>query len=176
MTIFVYVAASLDGFIATSDGGLDWLDKIPNPDQSDFGYAEFISRIDAIVMGRATFEKVLSLGAWSYRKPVFVLSSSMSNLPGDLAGKVEIVNADLESVVTRLREKGYSNLYVDGGKVIQSFLEEDLVDELIITRVPIVLGAGVPLFGKLATAQKFTHTRTAILNDTLVQSFYTRAR
>jgi dihydrofolate reductase len=174
MANYVYIATSLDGFIASADGGIDWLNEIPNPDKSDYGYAEFMSGIDALVMGRNSFEKVLSFGVWPYNKPVFVLSHSMTEVPEDMAGKVEIIKGEIHEVVTLLNKRGYKNLYIDGGKVIQSFLKEDLIDELIITRVPILLGDGIPLFGKLDQIVKFKHIITEVLNNVLVKSSYAR--
>jgi dihydrofolate reductase len=176
MTNYVYIATSLDGLIATSDGNLDWLDEIPNPEGSDYGYAEFMSGIDAIVMGRKSFEKVLSFGFWPYDKPTYVLSKDMVNVPRELKDKVEIVNENPKRLVDKLKELGYQNLYVDGGITIQGFLEEDLIDEMIITRVPVLLGRGLPLFGKLTQRLYFTHKRTEFLNDMLVKSHYTRAK
>lgn len=149
MANYVYIATSLDGFIATCEGGLDWLSEIPNTEQSYFGYAEFISGIDAILMGRNTFQKVLTFGTWPYDKPVFVLGNTLVSVPENVADKTEIVNGEVRMLVDQLNKRGYHNLYVDGGSVIQSFLEEDLIDEMIITRVPILLGDGIPLFGKL---------------------------
>lgn len=175
MTNYVYIATSLDGFIASSDGGLDWLTEIPNPEQSDYGFAEFMRTIDALVMGRKTFETVLTFGDWLYNVPVFVLSKTLDRLPETVAEKAEIVNGDLRAVVDRLHARGYRNLYVDGGRVIQGFLEEDLIDEMIITRVPILLGDGIPLFGGLSKRLKFKLKKTEELNETLVKSYYTRA-
>ena len=149
MANYVYIATSLDGFIATCEGGLDWLSEIPNTEQSYFGYAEFISGIDAILMGRNTFQKVLTFDTWPYDKPVFVLGNTLVSVPENVADKTEIVNGEVRMLVDQLNKRGYHNLYVDGGSVIQSFLEEDLIDEMIITRVPILLGDGIPLFGKL---------------------------
>ena len=176
MTNYVYIASSLDGFIATIDGGLDWLNEIPNPDQSDYGYAEFISGIDAIVMGRNTFEKVLTFDSWPYNKPVFVLSNSLDGVPDEIAGKAEITKGAIRNLVDNLKKRGFQNLYVDGGRVIQSFLEEDLINEMIITRVPILLGDGIPLFGKIKNSLKFSLTKTESFNETLVKSHYTRIR
>ncbi|NER96910.1 MAG: dihydrofolate reductase [Symploca sp. SIO1B1] len=174
MTNYVYIATSLDGFIATSNGGLDWLEEIPNPEQSDYGYAEFIKSIDAIVMGRNTFEKVLTFGQWVYVKPVFVLSNSLTKLPEDLLGKAEIIRGDLKEIITQLHQKGYQNLYIDGGRVIQSFLQEDLIDEMIITLIPILLGKGFPLFGELEQQLRFRHKATEIYNNNLVKNHYIR--
>ncbi|VEP13535.1 Bifunctional deaminase-reductase domain protein [Hyella patelloides LEGE 07179] len=176
MANYVYIATSLDGFIATSDGGLDWLYELPNPEQSDYGYAEFMSCIDAIVMGRNTFEKVLTFDEWPYDKPVFILSNSLAKLPEHILDKAEIVSGDIKRLINQLNQRGYKNLYVDGGGVIQSFLQEDLIDEIIITLIPILLGNGFSLFGKLDRQLKFRHKKTEIYNKTLVKNYYTRDR
>lgn len=176
MTNYVYIATSLDGFIATSDGGIEWLDEIPNPEQNDFGYADFMRGIDALVMGRKTFEKILTFGVWPYDKPVFVLTRRKMEVPQELEGSAEVINGTLRDVVAQLKEFGHHNLYIDGGITIQSFLEEDLIDEMIITRVPVLLGNGIPLFGKLSERLHFKHTRTEIFNEILVKSHYIRIR
>ncbi len=176
MTNFVYIATSLDGFIATSDGGLNWLDEIPNLEKSDFGYAEFMSGVDAIVMGRKTFEKILTFDDWPYDKPVYVLSKSKVNIPKELENKVEILNGTPRKVTNLLKELGHQNLYIDGGITIQGFLEEDLIDKMIITRVPVLLGEGIPLFGKLTQRLYFKHEKTESLNEILSKSYYTRIR
>ena len=174
MANIIYIATSLDGFIATSDGGIEWLNEIPNPEQSDYGWSEFISGIDAILMGRNTFEKVLTFGSWPYEKPVFVITNSLEELPEDFVGKAEIVKGSIKDVIDRLNRRGYINIYVDGGKVIQSFLAEDMIDEMIITKVPILLGKGIPLFGEQEQSLMFTHTKTEIYNNSLVKSHYAR--
>ena len=176
MTNYIYIATSLDGFIATSDGNIDWLHEIPNPEQSDYGYAEFISDIDAIVMGRNTFEKVLTFDEWVYNKPVFILSNSLTKLPEGIIDKAEVISGDIKILINQLNRQGYNNLYIDGGKTIQSFLTEDLIDEMIITRVPILLGSGFPLFDKLNQKLNFKHKKTEIYNDILVKSHYVRDR
>jgi dihydrofolate reductase len=174
MTNIVYIATSLDGFIATTDGGIDWLNDIPNPEQSDFGFVEFMESIDALVMGRNSFEKVLSFGEWPYEKPVFVLSNTMKEIPDDLKGKAEVISVktNMKDLVSDLKERGFDNLYVDGGRVIQSFLKEDLIDEMIITTVPILLGAGIPLFGPLDEHLKFDIVHTEQFNNDLVKVHY----
>jgi dihydrofolate reductase len=175
VTNYVYIATSLDGYIATSDGGLNWLLEVPNPEQSDYGFAEFIEGIDAIVMGRNTFETVVSFGVWPYERPVFVLSEHLKEIPGNLAGKAELTSGEVLTLVQELRRRGYENLYVDGGLTIQSFLAVDMIDELIITRLPVVLGAGIPLFGELAEMLQFEHVGTEVYNNALVKSHYVRA-
>lgn len=176
MTNYIYIATSLDGFIATNDGGLDWLDEIPNSEKSDIGYAEFMSGIDAILMGRRTFEKVLTFGLWPYEKPVYVLSKSKVDVPKELESKVKAITGNPKELVDQLKELGHQNLYVDGGITIQGFLEEDLIDEMIITRVPILLGNGIPLFGKLTKRLYFSHERTEFPTEMLAKSYYKRVR
>jgi dihydrofolate reductase len=176
MANIVYTATSLDGFIATSDGGIEWLNEIPNPEQSDYGWSDFISGIDAILMGKNTFEKALTFGFWHYEKPVFVITNSLKELPEDFVGQAEIVNGSVDKVIDRLNQRGYINIYVDGGRVIQSFLAEDMIDELIITKVPILLGKGIPLFGEQEQSLMFRHTKTEIYNNSLVKSHYVRER
>ena len=142
---YVYIAASIDGYIATSNGGLDWLQELPNPDDNDYGYSEFITQIDAMVMGRHTYEKVRSFGEWPYKKKVYVLSSTMKEVPEELVDKVEILSGSIKKIISTIHAAGYKELYIDGGITIQKFLENDLIDELIVTRIPILLGDGIAL-------------------------------
>lgn len=176
MTTYVYIAVSLDNYIAGPGGALDWLNEIPNPTQSDFGFAEFLRGIDAVVMGRKTFETMLGFDTWPYSIPVFVFSRSLNALPGNTDGKAELIRGQPIEVMHVLGARGFHNLYVDGGRTIQGFLEADLIDELIITRVPILLGGGVPLFGSLQREMKFRLVSTEPLNETLVKSHYVRDR
>lgn len=172
----VYIATSMDGFIAAKDGDLDWLMDIPNPGQSDFGFADFMAGIDALVMGRNTFEQVLSFGQWPYPMPVFVLSTTLSTIPEGFQGKVDFMKGDPETVVASLNERGFRNLYIDGGLVIQAFLAADLIDEMIITTASVVLGEGVPLFGALDGALEFKLEKSEVLGDFLIKNSFTRFR
>jgi len=174
MVNIVYIATSLDGYIATSNGGIDWLNEIPNPEGSDFGWSDFISGIDAILMGRNTFEKVLTFEFWPYEIPVFVLSNTLEQLPQELTGKAEIITGGIHEVLDQLNQSGFINLYIDGGKLIQSFLAEDLIDEMIITRIPILLGKGISLFGEQDQSLSFVHKKTEVLIESLVKSHYVR--
>lgn len=176
MTLYVYIAQSLDGFIADKNGGIEWLTEIPNPDNSDFGFAEFMTNIDAVVMGRNTFEKVQSFGVWPYMKPVYVISSTLHILPKEYSGKAEILNLKPSQIIERLKKDGLQNLYIDGGALIQSFLSNDLIDELIITSIPILLGDGISLFGKLGRSLKFKFLKSEVLNNSLVKSHYRREK
>lgn len=174
MPNFVYIATSLDGFIAKKDGGIDWLLETPNPEGSDFGFSEFMKSVDAIVMGRNTFELVLTFGEWHYTKPVFVLSNTLQSVPKNVTDKAEILSGNPESIIKELNSRGYKNLYIDGGITIQKFLDQELIDELIITRIPILLGDGIPLFAGLTKEQKFEHLNTEVYNNSLVKSHYKR--
>ncbi len=176
MTTYVYIAESLDGLIADSSGGLAWLQVVPNPDNSDYGFAEFLSGVDAIVMGRRTFETVAGFDDWPYSAPVIVLSESLSALPAAFEGRAEILRGDPRVIVASLEDRGYSNLYIDGGRTIQRFLDDDLIDEMIITRIPVLLGGGTPLFGSMSRPLSFIHHNTRALNSQLVQSRYVRDR
>jgi dihydrofolate reductase len=169
-----FIAVSIDGYIATEDGGVDWLHEVPNPDNDDYGYIEFNENIDALVMGRNTFEKVLTFGEWHHTKKVFVLSSTLSEVPAELEGKVELLSGPLENVLQQIRSQSYEDLYIDGGKLIQSFLSENLIDEFTINRIPIVLGGGIPLFGELNEPLRFAHKHTTVHRDAMVMSSYVR--
>lgn len=139
MSNIAYIATSLDGYISDRDDGLDWLDSIPNPDNIDMGYGDLMNRVDALVMGRKTFEVVCGFdGPWPYTKPVFVLSNSLSSLSESHEGKAELITGSLAEVLVTIHEKGFQDLYIDGGTTIQSFLNEDLIDEMIITVLPML--------------------------------------
>ncbi len=145
-----FVATSVDGYIAREDGNLDWLDHYSAIAADDSSYREFVSNIDVIVMGRNTFEKLLTFDFWPYEgTPVKVMSSTLKDLPASLQEKVEIVTCTPKELLKQLDEKSFRHAYIDGGKTIQSFLREGALDELILTRIQILLGKGIPLFGPL---------------------------
>jgi dihydrofolate reductase len=177
MSNIVYIATSLDGYISDKDDGLDWLDMIPNPDNLDFGWADFLNRIDALVMGRKTFETVCGFDCdWPYTKPVFVLSSSLKSLPDEYNGKAEVIEGTLSNVLQKIKSKGHENLYVDGGVTVQNFLKEDLVDEMIITIIPVLLGGGTPLFAELPSPMEFECIKSKVLLNAMVQTHYRRKK
>jgi dihydrofolate reductase len=176
MSNIVYIATSLDGYIAKVDGGIDWLMEIPNPDQSDYGFADFMNRIDGVLMGRKTYEIVQDFDQWIYTKPVFVLTQTLDALPGKWANKAEIVKGEPTEVIAALNNRGINNIYVDGGKTIQSLLSLDLIDEMIITKIPILLGDGIPLFSIGNPELKFEHIETDVYYGGLVKSRYLRKR
>lgn len=173
----VFIGTSLDGYIADKNGAIDWLNSIPNPNKSDMGFNAFNERIDGIIMGRNTYEMVCSFDIeWPYQVPVFVLSTTLNSIPEKLKGKVELVNGSLTQVLANIHKKGHHSLYIDGGSTIQSFIKEDLIDELIISKIPILLGGGIPLFGEHTSSLTFNHVKSEVFVDQIVQDTYRRNR
>jgi dihydrofolate reductase len=174
MRISVYIATSLDGFIARENGALDWLPGANTESGGeDYGYGEFMAAVDTLVMGRNTFESVMRFAEWPYgQKPVVVLSHRPVAIPGNLAATVETLSCSPAELVERLAARGAKHVYVDGGKTIQGFLRGGLIDEIIITRVPVLLGAGLPLFGPLERDLRLLHLATRAYPNGLVQSRY----
>ncbi len=168
MTVSVFVGASVDGFIARPGGELDFLPANAEP----HGYDEFIAGIDAIVMGRNTFETVLGFGEWPYgERRVVVLSSRPLDLSA-LPATVEQMSGEPAAIVDRLETSGAHSLYIDGGVTIQRFLRAGLVDRLIVTRVPVLIGEGIALFGLLERDIRLRHVGTRTFASGLVQSEY----
>lgn len=173
----VFIGTSLDGYIADRHGGLEWLELVPNPDGLDLGYYAFMESIDALVMGRHSYETVLGFGIdWPYQKPVFVLSNSLSEVPQELVGKIEFIAGSLNEVLAKIHAKGFHHLYIDGGKTVQGFFQQDLIDEMIITQIPVLLGGGVPLFGELPAMLEFELIDSKVMLSHLVQRHYRRKR
>lgn len=172
----VYIAASLDGFIAREDGDISWLgagDGGASDPSEDYGYADFFSTVDVLIMGRGTYEKVLTFGAWPYGSTrTVVLSSRPLDIPEHLADRVEATSRSPQQVADDLAARGYRHAYVDGGRTIQGFLAAGLIDRLIVTRIPILLGSGRPLFGPLPRDVRLEHVRTRDFPTGLVQSEY----
>ncbi len=168
MRVSVFVGTSVDGFIARANGDLDWLPAGGNP-----SYDAFMATVDAVVMGRKTFEKVLTFGTWPYgEKPVFVLSTRPLELPALPGAVVEQVSGNPPEIVSQLAARGVRHLYVDGGITIQRFLRAGLIQRLIITRVPVLIGDGIPLFGALQRDIALRHIATRQYAGGLVQSEY----
>ena len=170
MPVSVFVGTSVDGFIARPDGALDFL---PPGGGEPHGYEEFIATVDAIVIGRKTFEKVLSFATWPYgEKRVVVLSSQPLDLSLVHGGVVEQMTGPPTEIVAQLAARGVHHLYVDGGVTIQRFLRVGAIQRLIITRVPVLIGEGVPLFGALPHDVRLRHIATRHYPSGLVQSEY----
>ena len=174
MKISVYIATSLDGFIARENGDLDWLPGSDGEnDGEDYGYQEFMGAIDVLVMGRKTYEMIVSFGHWPYgQKRVIVLSSKEGKIPEQWEKMVEFRSSSPAELVEELISSGAKHLYIDGGKTIQSFMKLGLVQEIIITRVPVLIGKGIPLFGELDRDKQLHHIETHSFNSGFVQSKY----
>jgi len=170
MTVSVFIGTSLDGFIARPNGGLDFL---PPDGGEPHGYSEFIASVDAIVIGRKTFETVLAMSPWPYgKKRVVVLSSKPLDLSAAVGGAVEQMSGSPAEIVSKLAASGAHHLYVDGGITIQRFLRAGLIQRLIITRVPVLIGDGIPLFGTLTGDIRLRHIATKQYPSGLVSSEY----
>ena len=169
MKASVFIATSLDGFIARTNGELDFL---PAGGGEPHGYDEFMATVDALVIGRKTFETVLTFGSWPYgEKPVFVLSTH-ALAPTPPGAVVEGMSGAPADIVAQLAARGIRHIYVDGGITIQRFLQAGLIHRLIITRVPVLIGAGIPLFGAVERDIPLKHVATRHYASGLVQSEY----
>jgi dihydrofolate reductase len=170
MMATVFVGTSVDGFIARSDGALDFL---PADGGEAHGYDEFMASVDTIVIGRKTFETVLGFGGWAYgKKRVVVLSTRPLDFSGIPDAVVEQMAGEPADIVARLAATGARHLYVDGGVTIQRFLRAGLIQRLVITRVPVLIGEGIPLFGRLPRDIRLRHVATRHYPSGLVQSEY----
>jgi dihydrofolate reductase len=174
MKISVYIATSLDGFIARKDGNIDWLIEADDSGgDDDFGFKEFFDTTDCLVMGRNTMEKVLSFGEWPYEdKLVIVLTNTLKEVPSELVGKIELYHGSIEELVKKLESAGHKHLYIDGGKTIQSFINADLLTDLTITKIPVIIGEGLPLFSKTKHDIKLSHIETRVHDCGFVKSIY----
>lgn len=175
----VFIATSLDGFISRSDGSIDWLLRLHNqmPPGEDAGYENFIATIDALVMGRNSFEQVLSFDKWPYgERKVVVMSRSLTSLPPGTPPTVSLTSESPETLVARLSNEGCRRLYIDGGLTIQSFLKAGLIDDLTVTTIPVLIGSGKPLFGELNADVMLEHQATRAYEFGFVQSHYRVSR
>ena len=197
MKASVYIATSMDGFIAREDGALDWLtgsdgfasgegqhdgeqqdseqtESENAGEDEDYGYQAFMDSVDVLIIGRGTYETVLSFGGeWPYGdKRVVVLSNSLTQLPDHLPPAVELRASTPTEVVRELEATGATHAYVDGGKTIQSFLNAGLIQEMTITRIPVLIGSGIPLFGPLEKDVHLEHIETRAFDNGFVQSKY----
>ncbi len=170
MNASVFIATSVDGFIARANGGLDWL---PPGGGEEHGYDAFIATVDALVIGRNTFETVLSFETWPYgEKPVYVLTTRPLPAPTPAGAVVARMSGDPRDIVSQLAARGVRHIYVDGGITIQRFLRAGLIQRLVITRIPVLLGDGIPLFGPLPRDVALRHVATRQYAGGLVQSEY----
>ena len=172
MKASVFIATSLDGYIARDNGAIDWLSSADSEGE-DYGYRAFFDTVDVLVMGRNTFDSVRTFSQWPYgTKPVVVLTTRSLELSAALADRVETLSGSPGAITQRLAMRGAKHLYIDGGKTIQAFLAEGLIQRLIITRIPILIGRGIPLFGPVPKDIRWHHVDTRTYPGGLVQSEY----
>jgi dihydrofolate reductase len=170
MAASVFIGMSVDGFIARRNGDLDFL---PPGGGEPHGYDEFMASVDALVIGRNTFETVLSFPEWPYgKKRVVVLSSRPLDFSAVRGGTVEQMSGSPAQIVSKLAASGAQHVYIDGGITIQRFLRAGLIQRLIITRVPVLIGEGIPLFGTVPHDIRLRHVATKHYQSGLVQTEY----
>ena len=170
MKLSVFCGVSVDGFLARTNHALDFLH---GGEQEPHGFEEFYGSVDVVVIGRRTFEVVLTFGKWFYgEKPVVVLSSRRLDLSCVKGGMVEQMSGEPAEIVAQLQARGFQHAYIDGGVTIQRFLAAGLIDRLVITRVPILIGSGIPLFGPTPRDIILRHVATRCYGGGLVQSEY----
>jgi dihydrofolate reductase len=171
----VFLGMSVDGFIARLDDDLSFLgggDEGGAPDDGeggDFGFAEFVSGIDALLMGRGTYKVIETIAEWPYQgKPVHVLSTTLA---GGADPRIT-VHRSFEEAVAALSEAGYRRIYVDGGRTVHQFLRAGLIADLTLSRVPVLIGTGHTPFGELAADIPLEHVRTQTFRGGMVQTTY----
>lgn len=170
--IKLYIACSLDGFIARKDGSIDWLTEYENNPETDYGYSEFYSSIGTVLMGRKTYEQVLSFGVWPYgEKKTYVFTRQ--NEPLRREKNVEFVSGNVREFVSQLKENTDEDIWLVGGsQLIKVFLEEDLVQDLIVFVVPVILGGGIPLFDRIGKEVRLRMIDTKRYESGLVRLEY----
>ena len=169
----VFIATSLDGFVAREDHRLDWLMK-QKTEGEDHGYDAFMESVDGLVMGRGSYETVCGFDQWPYSKPVIVMSKtlSQSDIPRALENKVRLTRLDPPDLMSFLQEEGWSRAYIDGGKLVHSFLRDGLVQDLILTLVPVLIGSGIKLFGPMSQDVDLDLIGATSFKSGLVQTHY----
>ncbi len=173
MRISVFMATTLDGFIARSDGSLDWLEHEAGGE--DYGYANFFQSVDLLVLGRKTFETVLGFGSWPYEeKETLVLSRTLrkKDLPPWVRDRVSIAAGTPAELAGEWRRQGRKRIYLDGGSTIRDFLRESLVTDLTLTRIPVLIGEGIPLFGSLPGDIRWKLVENLSFSSGLTQTRY----
>lgn len=173
ITTHVFIAISVDGFIARPDGDIGWLLQRDDPTE-DHGYSDFIADKDMIVMGRGSYEKVVTFDKWPYDRPILVLSKQLAGtlVPDALKGKVRFSNLAPKDALEELTRQNVHRVYVDGGRLVQSFLRDGLINDMVITTVPVLIGSGRPLFGPLPQDIDLALVSSRSFPSGLVQSTY----
>jgi dihydrofolate reductase len=181
MKCSVYIATSADGYIATTDGGVDWLHEAGNLEvdmgAEDMGFQSFMDSVDCMIMGRKCMEVIASMNLtpeqWPYGDmPIVVLTKTVKEPPENLTGKIELYSGDIQGLILRLQKSGFKHAYIDGGSTITSFINLGLINEMIITKAPVLLGAGIPLFGNINNSIKLENAKSLTFPNDFVQVKY----
>lgn len=182
MQCSVFIATSADGYIATTEGGVEWLEtagdrSVDLAEQADMGFNDFISSVDCLIIGRGCMEKLASFNLtdeqWPYGQlPIYVLTKSVKQVPQSLLGRVELCDVEISELISQLEGQGLTHAYVDGGALITSFVNAKLINTLVITQAPILLGSGIPLFGQLQQQINLTTVKTIAYANGFVQLTY----
>ena len=182
MKCSVYIATSADGYIATHEGGVDWLHEAGNSDADmssnpDMGFNDFVASVDCMIMGRKCMQAISSFNLtpeqWPYGDTkIFVLSNSLNAPPENLQDKVEMYSGDILKLISQLETDGFNHTYIDGGATITSFINLQLINEMTITKAPVILGEGIPLFGKINNRVKLINSETITFPNDFIQVKY----
>ena len=183
MKCSAFIAMSVDGYIATVDGGVDWLEEAGNsevgdrPTVGDGGFADYLASVDCMVMGRHCLEKIasfeLTAEQWPYGDiPIFALSRTLTQVPDALPGKVEIYSGEIPDLISSLESESFTHAYVDGGATITSFLRLGLLNEICVTQVPLILGDGLPLFGQIGKRIRLSEAESTTYSNDFIQWKY----
>lgn len=182
MKCSVYIATSADGYIATPDGSVEWLHSSGKKDADmsnnpDMGFAKFVNSVDCMIMGRKCMQVIASFDIpdeqWPYRDiKIYTISNSLTEPPANLVGKVEMYSGDIKSLINKLEQQGFKHAYIDGGATITSFINLKLINEMTITKAPILLGEGIPLFGKLNNTINLKNAESVNFPNDFIQVKY----
>jgi dihydrofolate reductase len=175
MKLSVFIACSLDGYIAGPDGDLSWLPTSNREEPGeDYGYSSFFASVDAILMGRNTFDTVTGFESWPYAdKPVHILTRRPLEVPDAFHdARISPLSGSPAEVLKMLSEERYQHIYIDGGETIRQFLNEKLINQFTITIIPVLLGEGIPLFSPPAIHTRLELTNTSTHDGGIVQLTY----
>lgn len=173
MRASAFIATSLDGYIARPDQSIDWLENATSDATEDYGYEDFISSVSSVVMGRKTFQRILTFPEWPYRhQRVIVMSKTMKAVPPSLRDSVQLFDGSAAQLVEILEAEGDTHIFVDGSRVIQMFINEALLSDIVVTTLPILIGEGISLFGPLEHDVRLDHMSTRAYQNGFVQSYY----
>jgi len=181
MKCSVYIATSADGYIATPNGGVDWLHTAGNLDvdmgSEDMGFQSFMDSVDCMIMGRKCMEMISSMNIppeqWPYGDVrIVVLSNTVKESPENLHGEIEMYSGDIQELIIKLESSGFKHAYIDGGSTITSFINLELINEMTITKAPVLLGEGIPLFGKINKSVKLEKAKASAFQNDFIQVKY----